>query len=186
MSLIGSYQIAVPTGTMAAGLAGASPIFSARWGSTTKWAQIRRIALSMISLGTGFTAGTGMFESVPARAFTASDTGGTPVTLTGDNAKLLTAYATSIFTDMRISSTATLSAGTRTLDAQASSVVVFGVSTATNAIQLATTELRATHDVPRVLKQDEGFIIRATVPATGTWQAVVTIGWDEMDSYSPI
>lgn len=174
------YSVSALTGTIAAGASANSPIFSFRWGSTSLKGIIHRILVSMNSLGTGFTAGVGRFDLVVARAFTASDTGGTALTLTTNNGKLRTAYATTGVTDARISSTAALSAGTRTLDAQALANVSFGVSTATNAVMLATYDIWSPSDtMPLVLSANEGFIIAATVPATGTWSANVQVEWQE-------
>jgi hypothetical protein len=34
-----------------------------------------------------------------------------------------------------------------------------------------------------LLAQNEGFVVRATVPATGTWQFGVTVVWTEVASY---
>jgi hypothetical protein len=36
---------------------------------------------------------------------------------------------------------------------------------------------------PLVLAQNEGFIIRATVPATGTWDFAVTMEWSEVSAF---
>jgi hypothetical protein len=36
---------------------------------------------------------------------------------------------------------------------------------------------------PMVLAQNEGVVIRATVPATGTWGHGVTMAWSEVATY---
>jgi len=36
---------------------------------------------------------------------------------------------------------------------------------------------------PLVFAQNEGFVVRATVPATGTWQFGVTVAWTEVTAY---
>src|SRR5512139_2504072 len=89
----GVYSIVGVTGTMAAGLNAASPVFSFCWQQSTVdncKAAIDRIALSFMSLGTGFTAGSGLFEALFARSFTVADTGGTTLTITTNNAKRAT------------------------------------------------------------------------------------------------
>lgn len=183
---LGSYKMTLSTGTMAAGLAAASPIVSFRW-TTTNICIVRRIDLALISLGTGFTAGTALLECVAARTFSASDTGGTAATLTGNNNKMRTSFGTTTVGDLRMSSTATLSAGTRTLDAQPFAINRFGITVTTNAVMLATTPVFypqvGNGEYPLTLAQNEGFIIRATVPATGTWTGDVTIQWDEVTSF---
>ena len=171
---------------MVAGLAGAAPVFSFRWGDATRFALIRVIKMDLVSLATGFTAGIGLIELMAARAFTGSDTGGTAVTLTGNNVKRRTSFGSSLVTDMRISSTATLSAGTRTLDTNALATLRFGVSATVQATQLALTPIWSpdfSGEWPLVLAKDEGFILRATVPATGTWQADVNVEWTEIGSF---
>jgi hypothetical protein len=184
----GSYAFDVATGTMAAGLAGGSPIFSFRWGDNSgKLALLRRVAVSMMSLGTGFTAGVGRFDLMVARAFTASDTGGNAVTLTTNNAKKRTSFPTTLLTSARISSTGTLSAGTRTLDTNALASIMFGIDTTINKVFQPTASIYepklGDNMWPLICSQDEGFVIQATVPATGTWQARVTCEWDEVLTY---
>lgn len=113
---------------------------------------------------------------------TTDDAGG--LTLTTNNAKRFTADGTTLLSSARISSTATLTAGTRTLDAQAFGAVQFAVSTAQNTVHLSSRDgdlWRSDPDkFPLVLTPSEGFVIRATVPATGTWQGVVTVEWREV------
>jgi hypothetical protein len=188
---LGAYSVLVSTGTMAAGLSGGSTVFSVRWGDATRLALIRRVAIAMMSLGTGFTAGIGLIDMAVARAFSASDTGGTAVTLTTNNAKKRTSFGTSLFpnanSDMRISSTAALTPGTRTLDANAMAGLRFGVSVAINTVMQATQNIfgpdLSAGEWPLVLATNEGFILRATVPATGTWQLDVALDWSEVAAY---
>lgn len=135
---------------------------------------------------TAFTAGNALFEAVVARGFSVSDSGGNAVNLTGNNAKMKTSMGSSLVTDMRISSTATLTAGTRTLDASAMASVNFTVTTTAIASQLQGGTLLFSPDGnewPLVLVQNEGFIIRATVPATGTWTGYIQIRWEEVTAF---
>ena len=288
----GAYSIIGRTGTMAAGLGAASPVFAFRWSPTTASlkAVVDRIRVSVASLGTGFTAGVGYIEAMAARSFTVVDyggkaaptttsavasgtggtlatntyfynltaigawgetvlstersaavtgptgsvtftygalagttafrvwrglvtstyteyqddtdgstfidtgagwisgtpgsmnTGGTGLTLTTNNAKLTTAFDGTELAQARISDTVAMVAGTRTLDAQPFAAVQFGVSTATNSVQLATTAIwePGLQTRPLVLAADEGFVLRATVPATGTWQGTVHVDWREV------
>ena len=201
---LGAYQMAVTSGTMAAGLGAAAPIFSARWGDVSRTALIRRVALLAQNAGTAFAAGLFTFDMVVARAFTVSDSAQTSVLPVGHNQKKRTSFGTTLFTDLRISATATITAGTRTLDAQPLSVVKGAIpATATNfvfvpaagqpmtAAAAAATGVFGSRPVdlwspeignswPLVLVQNEGFIIRATVPATGTWLFVVEMEWAEV------
>jgi hypothetical protein len=205
---LGSYQIEAISGTMAAGLGAASPIFSCRWGDATRFMLLRRIALDARILGTAFTAGATLFDFIVARSFTASDSGGTSILPTGNSQKRRTSFGTTLITDLRISSTATLTAGTRTLDGSAMMNLRGHVSaTATNAPLVSAGQGAGTAAVvgaavstytaipqdlftpnwggewPLVLAQNEGFIIRATVPATGTWDFSVTMEWSEVTAF---
>src|SRR4051812_48588348 len=69
MDVLGSYQLEAVSGSMAAGLAGASPVFSCRWGDVARFMLLRRIALDARILGTAFTAGATLFDFVAARSF---------------------------------------------------------------------------------------------------------------------
>ena len=183
---LGSYSIAVKTGIMAAGLAAAAPICAFLWKPTTPataLAIIRKIKLSMYDLGTGFAAGDVLFEAYVARAFTVQDTGGGAATLTTNNAKLRTSYATTQAA-IQVSTTATLTAGTRTLDANPfRALQAVATTSAFGAITVAETEIFRVQpgEQPLILAgSGEGVVIQATVPATGTWTAYVTFDWDEV------
>jgi hypothetical protein len=182
--LIGSYCMGANTGLMAAGLAGGAPVFSYRYGGANL-AIVRKITAEADDVTTAFVAGAGKFDLIAARSFTASDTGGTAATLTGNNGKLRTSFATTAVSDLRISSTATLTAGTRTLDAQPLASVEFPVPTAIDAALMPTTPLLQSNvgESPLVLVQNEGFVIQATVPGTGTWSMSVRVCWDEVAAF---
>jgi hypothetical protein len=186
---LGAYVTSVLTGTMAAGIAGASPVFSFRNGgaSVTNLVLIKRVAVAMTSLGTGFTAGVGLFEMFAARAFSVADTGGAGVNVSGNFNKLRTSFASSFVTNSRIATTAALTPGTRTLDGNAMGQIFFAVSTALNTVMLPTTDIfkrdLGAGDWPYIAAQNEGFIIQATVPATGTWQMQVLVDWLEVAAF---
>ena len=183
-ALLGSYCMGANSGTMAAGLAGNAPVFSFRYGAANL-AIIRKITAEADDITTAFVAGAAKFDLIAARSFTASDTGGTAGTLTTNNGKLRTSFATTGISDFRIASTATLTAGTRTLDAQPLASVEFAVSTAIDAGLLPTTDLfrPAIGESPLVLAQNEGFVLQATVPGTGTWVFSARVCWDEVSAF---
>jgi len=184
---LGSYAFLATTGTMAAGLAADSPIFSFRWGTDTgTLALIKEIRIAMNSLGTGFTAGIGKFQAFIARAFSASDSAGAAITLTSNQAKKRVSFGSSLVTDARISTTATLTAGTRTKDTLPFAGLHFAVPVTTNFVILPTAGLWLPNhggEWPIVLDHDEGIVIQATVPATGTWNGLIQIVWDEIGAY---
>jgi hypothetical protein len=184
--LTGSYAKTLSTGTMGAGLASAAPIYSFRY-TGANFAVIKRVTMSAGNAGTGFAAGVATFNLFAARAFTASDSGGTAGTLTGNNGKLRTSFVTTGVGDIRIASTGTLTAGTRTLDTDPLGGVTVGVPVTANATLVAagTTLIdpKNAGDYPLVLATNEGFVIQATVPATGTWSGSVFVEWDEYSAY---
>lgn len=182
---LGSYSMALSSGTMAAGLGAASPIVSFRYGGANL-VIVRKVIFSAGDTSTAFTAGVFTFNMFAARSFSASDTGGTAATLTGNNGKLRTSYGTTAISDFRCSSTATLTAGTRTLDSTAlSSTSVSDPATAGNTIINAGTILFSSNagEQPLILANNEGFVIQATVPATGTWTFSVQVYWDEVTAF---
>ncbi len=183
-ALLGSYCMGANSGTMAAGLAGGAPVFSFRYGAANL-AIIRKVTAEADDITTAFVAGAGKFDMIAARSFTVSDTGGTAGTLTTNNGKLRTSFATTGISDFRISSTATLTAGTRTLDAQPLASVEFAVSTAIDAGLLPTTNLFLAEigQSPFILAQNEGFVLQATVPGTGTWVFSARVCWDEVSAF---
>lgn len=197
---LGAYSIHNVSATMAAGLAAAAPIYSCRWGDATRAMVIRRIGLAAWTLGTAFSAGAITFDLILARSFTASDTGGSSILPTGNSQKLRTSFGTTLLTDLRQSQTATLTAGTRTLDGATISVIkgyvpatqvnypfisadgliIPGASTVAWSSRPYDMFRAGPERWPLVLVQNEGFIIRATVPATGTWDFSVVLDWEEI------
>lgn len=180
------YSMSTATGTMAAGLAAGSEIFQFRWTSTAASAVIRSIRISAGTTATAFTAGVVTFDAVIARAFSAAGTGGGAATITTNNAKLRTSFPTTLMGEVRTATTAALGAGTKTLDAQAFAGITVGVVATAGTTILAPTYLFSpTVDAqqPLVLAASEGFVVRATVPATGTWTGSVTVDWMESVTY---
>lgn len=187
----GAYCFGGVSGTMAAGLAGNSEIVQCRWIDATRIMLLRSVKLSAHQQGTAFTAGAIEFNLTCARSWSADGTGGNAIVFSTNNTnKKRTDFPLSLFSDtgFRVASTAALGAGTKTLDTnRAASVVSFVSSVATTADSsplLAPTYLwtRDTSDeYPFLFEQNEGFVVRATVPGTGTWTFGVTIEWSELD-----
>ena len=181
----GSYCMSQVSGTMAAGLAANAPIVSWRYGGANL-AILRKVIMSAQVGATGFAAGNAEFDVFAARSFTVSDTGGQAATLTGNNGKLRTVYGTTALSDFRTSTTATLTAGTRTLDATALNKVAIALPVTANIpILPAQTPVfdQRPMEQPATFATSEGFVIQATVPATGVWTFTVTVCWDEATSF---
>lgn len=184
---LGSYSVSAKSGIMAAGLAANSPILNFRWAPATvptSLALIRRIRFRAWNLGTGFTAGNFLFDIFAARAFTVDDTGGGAVTLTTNNGKMRTSHAVTQAT-MRASATATLTAGTRVKDTNPLRTEAGVVANAAFSAMVAESDMfRALQgEQPLILSTGEGFVIEATVPATGTWSWAAMVDWDEVAAY---
>lgn len=183
---LGIYSIAGVSGVMAAGLAANAPIFAFRW-SSANIGVLKKLVLSAGNTATAFTAGVVAFNAFIARSYTVNDTGGTAGTLTGNNQKLRTSMGTTVLGDVRWSATATLTAGTRTKDANPFASLVSSIPAVAGTPLIPPAELFAARagDYPLVLAQNEGFVIEATVPATGTWTFAVTAQWEELAAYVP-
>ena len=181
---LGAYRKSLVSGSIAAGMSANSPVYSFRYGAANL-ALVKYIVIGLGDSGTAFAAGVVSLQGFVARSFTASDSSGTAGTLTGNNGKLRTSFATTGVSDIRIANTGTLSAGTRTLDTDPFVTVSTSV-TATSGQSFGTSlEMLRTRpgDQPLVLAQNEGFIIQANVPATGLWQLAVDVYWDEVSSW---
>lgn len=185
---LGSYSLSMLSGTMAAGLAANSEIYQFRWTDATRLAIVHSVTLDgLAGSATAFTAGFAKVELLAARSFSAAGTGGTAATITGNNGKLRTSMGATLLGEIRCASTAALGAGTKTLDTQGLGLfsfsigVVVSVNYAGQVVLFSDGEPSGRH--PLIVAQNEGFAIRATVPATGTWQFGVTTKWTEIAAY---
>lgn len=190
---LGFYRVSAVSGTMAAALAANAEIFQFRWPDATRLAVVQRIAISAGANVAATAAALCSVRVTAARSWTVAGSGGTRLNLTGNNQKLRTSMGTSLVNDIGISTTAGLTAGTKTLDAQDLGGLSYGIGTGaiTTALNLnlfPLTELLnidASTDHPLVLAQNEGFVIRSGVinPATMTWAFTVNVSWAEVAAY---
>lgn len=123
--------------------------------------MVRRVGCGFITT-TAFTAAQEVaFGLRVARAFTASDTSGTAIGITGSNGKHRSNLGILSSVDCRIAAAAALAAGTKTLDAN-SLAVIGGYS---GAVGQGITPLANNlfnhdpEDYPLILAQNEGFNI---------------------------
>jgi|SRR6185295_8049339 len=188
----GAYSLGVVSGVMAAGLGANSEIFQMRWVDATRVMLLRSIILSAARGGTAFTAGSIEFNGTMARGWTADGGAGAAVVFsTANTNKKRTDFPLSLFSDtgVRVSTTTNLTAGTKTLDTNRfSSITSFISSVATTASEQFIVppgtylwQRNTPDEYPLLFEQNEGFVIRATVPATGTWQFSVNVEWAEID-----
>lgn len=183
---LGSYAVTGRTGVMAAGLAANSEIFQLRWTDTTRLCAITSVHCSGGGGVVAFAAGVTILELLVARAWTVAGTLGTSITLTTNNQKLRSSMGTSLVNDMRVASTAALGAGTKTLDSQPIGSIVSSVTAVAGEPLWPAAHLyeQAENDNhPIILAANEGIVVRATVPATGTWTTAIDVTWVELAAY---
>lgn len=184
---LGVYSKGLVSGTMAAGLAANGLVGAYRWGTTSgNFALITQVRFGGGSIA-AFAAGFCSMALSARRSYTASSSGGTAATLTGNNGKLRTSMGTTLLTDLRIASTAALTAGTSTGDTDPAAVATGSVTaTAGDVLWPPATVLYncdGADEYPIVCAQDEGVQLLATVPATGTWTFGWDIKWYEVSAY---
>lgn len=175
----GSFLVQV-AGNTAAAPGAAANLISFRSGSSTRNILIRRLRLELM-VTTASTAGNPELAAYIARSFSASDTGGTAITLTGSNQKRRTSLITSEIAtngDFRFANATTLTAGTRTLDGTAflSVMAPLAIGGAVSAEYGGSLE-----DNPIVLAQNEGIVVQnLTALTTAVYRYHMMIEWDEI------
>lgn len=183
----GAYRMAMASGLMTgASFTAAIPVFAFRWGSTTKTCLLTLVEAKLVAITDVTAAQEVGLQAFIARAFTASDTGGTAATLTGNNFKKRTSHATTDVTDIRIASATALAAGTRTVDAQpfldARQWDLATAATVQHLILSMQFDARNPGTYPIVLKQDEGLEMQIPIAltASGSFRLVVALEWSEL------
>jgi hypothetical protein len=189
---LGTYAVGAFTGAYT-GAGANTPLFSMRFvagsAGSAQIAMIQRVTMSFVQT-TAFTTAQQMgFGLLVARSFTGSDAGGTQIVVSGNNQKFRTSMQTSQIAtngDMRISSTAALTAGTRTLDSQAVSVAHgWGgsvlLTTGMYQPQQITLYENFPGDTPLILQSNEGIVINNIVAmgAGGVFTVAVNVEWTE-------
>lgn len=191
----GVFAAGATSGTMAAALAANSEIFQFRYvTAASRIALIHRVTISAGANVAATAAGLVAFRLTAARGWTAAGSGGTRLTLTGDNVNLRTSMTTSEVNDAGISTTAALTAGTKTLDTTDLAAHSIGIGTGAltvaanlnllNPVDLWSVANSGGH--PIVLANQEGFVIRSGAnawPATMTWSFSVSVAWSEVPSF---
>lgn len=191
-----AFSLSVRSGIMAAGLAADAEIFQMRWIHATFKMLPRSIKINVYrASATAFAAGTLTFRATHARSWSVDGGAGLAVVMSTNNTnKKRTTFNLSKFSDtgIRKSDTAALTAGTKTLDTNDFATVgaftgvvapAVGVDVAPCLIPPGTVlwERDTEDEYPVYYNTNEGFAIRATVPATGTWSFNTTVEWAEID-----
>jgi len=186
-----AYSLNVQSGIMAAGLAANAEIFSARWTSPTKLLLLRSLQLSVARDTTAFAAGRALFRLTVARGYSTDGSGGAPVVFSTNNTnKKRVTFPLSSFSDtgVRFSATAAVTGATKTFDTNdiggLTAFISSGATTVPDTFILPPGSIlwqRNTGDEhPFTLALNEGLVVRATVPITGTWGYTLQMEWSEI------
>jgi len=165
-------------------------LFSFRWGDATRFCVLQKLRLEIMQTAAATATIMPSYQAFIARSFTASDSAGTAITITGNNMKKRTTMGTTLVTDIRKSAVAAgLTAGTRTLDAEPIiELATNSTITTPNAITYRKElEMDAGDGIhPYVFAQNEGFIVRGPTVvfgAAGTANLLVDLAWAEVAAY---
>jgi hypothetical protein len=191
----GFYRIGATSGTMAAALAANAEIFQFRYvTAASRLAAVYKVSISAGANVAATAAGLVAFRMAAARSWTAAGSGGTRLTLTGDNAQLRTSMTTTEVNDAGISTTAGLTAGTKTLDTTDLAAISIGIGTGALTVsadfsllsQASLFDADGEGQHPLILANQEGFVIRSGAnawPATMTWAFSVNVLWGEVSAF---
>jgi hypothetical protein len=163
------------TGVAAAGL-----VFSLR-NIGTNILVVRRVGVTFVTTTAFTTAQRMAFDLIVKRSFSASDTTGTAIVLTADNAKLKKDLAAVTNIDARIAAAAALTAGTGTLDTNPLAVVSGWSGAVGQGILPNTADnlfRTGPEDHPIILKVNEGINIRNVVAMGAAGVGVLSVNFD--------
>lgn len=192
--LIGGHYTAGQVSGALTGVGAAGAVFSARWAPSAgavPYMVLKRLQIGY-TLTTAFTAGQTLdFDVVRCTGFTAADSGGTALVLTGNNNKNRSGLmAASSVADMRIASTAALTAGTKTQDANPFGYVTSAPINVTPSATVPGGNMQLTDlyslinfgQHPEVFANNEGFNVRAVTAmgSTGVIKLYVVASWAEV------
>jgi hypothetical protein len=177
----GYFRMAI-SGTTAAAPAAAAPLAAFRWSSASLIALIKYIEVR-IQVSTASTAGLPEMSGYIARGWTASDTGGTAIVMTGNNQKFRVGMGTSVVGDVRAATAGVLTAGGgRTLDANP--IITCATALALGASDRVSFDINSAIDHPLVLGTNEGLVFsNVTALTAGIYRYTISLGWAEVASY---
>jgi len=183
--VLGSYQFAGQTAGYT-GLTAGAILISFRWTDATKICAITRINVRVNTTTAAAAAGMIDRDVVIVRSFTAGDTGGTSITLTGNNNKMRTSNATTVVGSIMLLSSGALTAGTGTADANAIGLMgKQGGATEPVGLTLPPEDLFAYNvgkNLPIILAQNEGFRVRipTAMPTSIVQRTLINVEWMEL------
>lgn len=186
---LGHYRLST-TVALVVSQAANGTLFSFRWGDATRFCVLTKLRLTCLQTAAATATIMPSFEAFIARSFTASDSVGTALTLTGNSFKKRTNMGTTLVTDIRKSAVAAgCTVGTRTLDGEAILQMPTQQTITTPNAALYTQDLDidiSDSNHPYVFAQNEGFIVRGpsiVFGLAGTANLVVDVAWIEVTAY---
>lgn len=183
MEVLGWYSIAGASGALAT-VTSSAPVFGFR-NIGTNLLLVRKVLISFATTTAFTTAQALAYSMYRATNYSTSDSTGTALYTAGQNKHRSSFANISIAPDIRISATAALTAGTRTLDSRPLGNAA-GSSTAVGTVMPPTTLFdQAADGYPLALAQNEGFAILndITMGAAGVIRLQVTVEFAEVSSY---
>lgn len=193
VGVYGSYSDSRVSGVMAAGLAAGSVIYAYRQTVPGLLVIPRRIRLTAGVDTVAFAQGATIFDLLRATAFATQYTNGLAITLAGKSGARATRMAAAPFTianvavgDIAVANTAALAAGgvAPVFDSAPMKTLVGSVGAVPSTLVVPQPGLLLEFTEPQQpleIVQGEGFVIRATVPITGTWRFGVDFDFDVVD-----
>lgn len=181
--VIGYYSVSGASGALT-GVAANGAVFSFR-NTGSNLMLVRRIKMGFV-VTTAFTAAQGLdYQLFRANSFTASDSGGTALFTAGQNKHRNAFTNITSAPDIRISSTAALTAGTRTLETAGMGIAGGAAQAVGAAMSPADILEQDSGDYPLVLAQNEGFIIAngIAMAAGGVIRLRVSVKYAETAAY---
>lgn len=186
----GHYRLSVVVPLVATQAANGT-LFSFRWTSSTLVAVIKKLRISVLQTAAATATIFPNYEVFVARSFSAADSAGTALTLSGNSMKVRTSMAGTALSAARISAAAAgLTVGTRTLDPHPQLVLTTASTITTPNLTLYENETDPSiqgGSVPIVLATNEGIIVRGPTTVFGAADAAnlnVHMMWMETSSYT--
>lgn len=170
--------------TLLTGVAAAGPLFSFR-NIGTNLMMVRRISVGFVTT-TAFTAAQGLYYNlIKANGFTVSDTGGAAIYVAGANKHRSSMTNIASAPDVRMCTTAALTAGTRTLEAQPLMTACGTSSAVGTSMPMSLLLSHDTGDYPLIIAQNEGFTITngLAMGAAGVINLIVAMEYAEVTAF---
>lgn len=187
---LGHYRVATTVALVTTQAANGT-LFSFRWSDATRFCVLQKLRLELLQTAAATATIFPVFQVFIARSFSASDSAGTALTLTGSNMKKrASGMGTTLVTDIRKSAVAAgLTVGTRTLDSEPVIEMATNstITTPNAVVYRKELEMDAGDGIhPYVFAQNEGFVVRGPTVvfgAAGTANLLIDMAWAEVAAY---